>query len=270
MRAALVAEYRKIVTTRMWWILLLVMAVYMGFISAIMAWAISQGGITSNLNGQEEQITLAADAVVRSVYTITVSFGYVFPVIIGALTMAGEFRHKTITPTFLAEPRRSVVLGAKLAAAGAVGIVFGLVGTLASAGAGSAVLAILGKPTYLDVASTWRTLGLAVVALAVWSLVGVGFGTVVTNQVAVIVALLAFTQFLEPVARFVLVLTSWGKDVAKFLPGAAGEGISGGSFYSETGIADLLPAWAALLVLVGYAAVFALVGRLTTLRHDIT
>ncbi len=270
MGAALLAEYRKIVTTRLWWILLLVMAVYMGFISAVMAWAVSQGDVTTNAGGQSEPVVLAADAVVRSVYTITVSFGYVFPVIVGALAMSSEFRHKTVTPTFLAEPRRSVVLGAKLAAAGAVGLLFGVVGTLASAGVGAAVLGILGKPTYLDVASTWRTLGLSVVALAVWSLVGVGFGTLVTNQVAVIVALLAFTQFVEPVARFVLVLTSWGKSVAKFLPGAAGEGISGGSFYSEAGLASLLPSWAALLVLLGYAVAFAVIGRLVTLRRDIT
>lgn len=270
MGTALLAEYRKIVTTRLWWILVLVMAVYMGLISAVMAWAISQGDVTTNAGGRTEPSALAADAVVRSVYTITVSFGYVFPMVVGALTVSGEFRHKTITPTFLAEPRRSVVLGAKLAAAGAIGLLFGIVGTLASAGVGAAVLGILGKPTYLDVASTWRTLGLSVVALAVWSLVGVGFGTVVTNQVAMIVALLAFTQFVEPVARFVLALTSWGKSVAKFLPGAAGEGISGGSFYSEAGLASLLPSWAALLVLLGYAAVFAVIGRLTTLRRDIT
>jgi ABC-2 type transport system permease protein len=270
MRAALVAEYRKIVTTRLWWILLLVMVVYMAFLSAIMGWAISQGQVSSDLKGADGEVTLAADAVVRAVYTIAVSFGYVFPLLVGALTMSAEFRHKTITPTFLAEPRRSVVLTAKLASAGAVGLLFGVAGTLASAGAGAGVLALLDKPTFLDAGSTWRILGQSSLALAVWALVGVGVGTVLTNQVAVVVVLLAFTQFVEPVLRFGLAVTSWGKDVARYLPGAAGEAISGGSFYAEAGAGTLLPWWQGLVVLLAYAALFAAIGRSTTLRRDIT
>ena len=44
MRAALVTEYRKLVTTRLWWILLLAMVVYMAFLSAVLGWGVSQGG----------------------------------------------------------------------------------------------------------------------------------------------------------------------------------------------------------------------------------
>ena len=43
MRAALVTEYRKLVTTRLWWILLLAMAVYMAFLAAVLGWGVSQG-----------------------------------------------------------------------------------------------------------------------------------------------------------------------------------------------------------------------------------
>ena len=45
---------------------------------------------------------------------------------------------------------------------------------------------------------------LSVVALVLWALVGVGFGSVLTNQVAAIVVLLAFTQFVEPLLRLLL------------------------------------------------------------------
>ena len=92
-----------------------------------------------------------------------------------------------------------------------------------------------------------------------------------TNQVAAIVVILAFTQFVEPIARVALGAFDAVDGVAKFLPGAAADGLMGASFFGAFGggEADLLPRWAALLVLLGYAGVLALVGRYTTLRRDI-
>lgn len=268
MRAALVTEYRKLVTTRLWWILLLAMAIYMAFLSAVMGWTVGTGSEMSA--GTEDAMVLAPDAVVRTVYTIAVSFGYVFPLLIGALAVASEFRHQTITPTLLAEPRRTVLVTAKVISAGLIGLVFGVVGTLAAVGGGAGVLTVMGQPTYLDQASTWQSIALSALALALWAIVGVGFGSILTNQVAVIVVVLAFTQFVEPVLRLVLTLTSWGGSIAAYLPGAAGEAISGGSFYSETGLAELLEWWQGALVLLAYGLVLAAIGRVTTFRRDIT
>lgn len=268
MRAALVTEYRKLVTTRLWWILLLAMALYMGFLSAVLGWSITQAGGVNGAGGTD--IVLTPEAVVRTVYTIAVTFGYVFPLVVGALAVASEFRHQTITPTLLAEPRRTVLLSAKLVASSLLGLVYGVVGTLAAVGAGAGVLTLLGKPTFLDHASTWRTIALSALALALWAVVGVGFGSVLTNQVAVVVVVLAFTQFVEPVLRFVLSLTSWGAGIAAYLPGAAGEAMSGGSFYSETGVGTLLEPWQGALVLLAYGVGLAAIGRVTTFRRDIT
>ena len=268
MIAALRTEYRKLVTTRLWWVLLLVMVVYMAFLAAVMAWTFTQVPTTSP-DGTAVPVT--DEQIVRAVYTVAVSLGYVFPLIVGAMGMTGEYRHLTITPTLLAEPRRDVVLGAKLVSSALIGVLFGLAGTLAATGTGAGVLAMLGKSTGLGSAGTWRTLGLSVVALAVWAVVGVALATVVTNQVAVLVIALAFTQFVEPILRTVLVLTSWGGGITRFLPGAAGEAISGGSLYTALGLGgNLLAWWQGLLVLSGYALVLAVIGRLTTLRHDVT
>ena len=59
--------------------------------------------------------------------------------------------------------------------------------------------------------------------------------------------------------------------VAKFLPGAAADGLMGASLLGEMGggSGDLLSAVRRSLVLLGYAGVLALVGRYTTLRRDI-
>lgn len=268
MRAALVAEYRKLVSTRMWWLLLLVMLVYMGFIAAVLAWSLTHGQTTTGTSNQT--LTLTPEEIVRSVYTVTVSIGYAFPLIIGALIVTAEYRHKTLTPTLLADPSRNRMVAAKFGVGLGVGAVFGLLGTIVSTATGAGVLALSNKPTGLEAASTWRALGLSVVALAVWALIGVAIGTVISNQVAAIIVIVAFTQFLEPILRLGLSATSWGKGIGKFLPGAAGEAITGGSFYSASGLTQLLSYWwAGLLVLLAYAVVLAVIGRMTTLRRDV-
>lgn len=121
----------------------------------------------------------------------------------------------------------------------------------------------------LDDADVLRSIGLSIVAMAAWMLVGVGFGSVITNQVAAIVTVLGWTQLVEPILRLALGFWEPAAPIARFLPGAAGEALAGGSFYSTTGLSDLLPAWAGLLVLLGYGAIAAGIGWLTTLRRDV-
>lgn len=271
MIAALRAEYRKLVTTRMWWVLLLSMALYMAFLGAVMAFVLTEGGsMTGGLGGTEPPPPLAPEDLARTVYTLAPALGYVFPVIVGALAVTSEFRHMTITPTLLAEPRRTLVLGAKLVASLPVGGLFGVVGTLATVAGGAAVLALRGEPVLLDDPDVLLVLGRSVLALAVWAMVGVGFGAAMTNQVAAIVVLLAWTQFVEPLIRLFLGAFEPTAGIVKWLPGAAGEAVTGASFYASSGIGELLPWWQGLLALVGYGLLLALVGRLTSLRRDIT
>ena len=112
---------------------------------------------------------------------------------------------------------------------------------------------------------------LSVVVTTLWAVIGVAFGSVLTNQVAAIVVILAFTQFVEPIARVALGAFDALDGVARFLPGAAADGLIGASLLGsmDGGSADLLPRWAALLVMLAYAGVLAAVGRFTTLRRDI-
>ena len=266
MRAALVSEYRKLVTTRMWWILLLAMAGYMAFLGAVMAWSIT----VAPGDPSAPMPPVTPELILSSVYSTATTFGYVFPVIIGALSVTGEFRHKTITPTFLAEPNRLRVLWAKLGASVPIGAFYGVAGTLSTAVAGAAVLAATGHPTLLGDGELWVTLGRSVLALTLWAPVGVALGALITNQVVAIVVVLVYTQFLEAVLR--LGLTSVGDagaTLSTYLPGAASEAIAGGSIYTSIGIGELLPWGAGVAVLAGYALVGALFGAMTTWRRDV-
>lgn len=276
MSAALRAEYRKLVTTRMWWVLLITMAAYVAFLAAVMAFSFafdpSGSSMTTGVGGEDAGAAppIPPRDVALTVYTLAPTLGYVFPVIIGALSVGSEFRHMTVTPTLLAEPRRSVVLAAKLVASLPIGFVYGVVGTLATIGTGAGVLAMLGEDAFLTDPEVLRTAAFSVLAMTVWGLVGVGFGAALKNQVVAIVVVIAFTQLVEPILRVAFGLVESLSGVAKWLPGAAGEAIVGSSFYSVSGLSDLLPRWQGFVVLLAYGLVLALVGRLTALRGDIT
>lgn len=269
MRAALVSEFRKFVTTRMWWLLLLTMALYMAFLGAAMGFTAtldpSQGGLTSPGQAPPSPREMAL-----AVYALAPALGYVFPIVVGALSVTAEFRHMTITPTLLAEPRRTLVLGAKLIASVPVGLAYGLVGTLMTVAGGAGILAVLGHDAMFSDPEVLRTIARSVLALTVWAMVGVGFGTALTNQVAAVVVLLAFTQIVEPILRVFFGAVEQLRGVSKFLPGAAGEAIAGSSLYTTLGIGELLTWWQGLPLLVGYGLVLAVIGRLTSLRRDIT
>lgn len=269
MKDTLVSEYRKIITTRTWWVLLLVMVVYMAFLGAMMALALtfdsSSGAVTTDMPQG-----LDADTVVATVYSLPASFGYVLPLLVGMLAVTAEFRHRTLTPTLLAQPDRSAFVAGKLVAGVPMGVLYGVLGTLATVAGGAAAFAFTGADNLLGDGDAWAVIARTALALTIWCVLGVGLGFAMPNQVVAIVVVLAFTQFVEPIARLVLGLNDGTAVIGKFLPGAAGEAISGGSFYSATGAGDLLGPVAGGLVLVGYALLLALVGRFTTLRRDIT
>ncbi|MCU0263893.1 MAG: ATP-binding cassette domain-containing protein [Candidatus Nanopelagicales bacterium] len=276
MIAALRTELRKVSTTRTWWLTALVMFGYMVVMGVIMAFSLVLGMREAEKAGAPPadssgfgNAVLDEMAIATSVYTLAVALGYIFPAILGALSVTGEFRHRTITPTLLAEPRRSLVLGSKLVAILPFALVVAIAGVVGTLIGGAATLGIMGEPTLLGDRTIQRTLVLSVVALTLWALVGVGFGSVLTNQVAAIVVLLAFTQFVEPLVRLLLAQFEATEAVSKFLPGAAGEAIAGSSLYVSSGLADLLNAWQGTLTLLGYAVILVVIGRVTTFRRDI-
>lgn len=259
------SEWRKILTTRLWWILLLVMAGTVATFAGFFAFALVFGDADTGA-----PVDLDTGTMATTVYTMGVSLGYVFPVTFGALLMTAEFRHRTIQTTLIASPRRGRVIVSKLVAAIPMAIIYGVVGIASGVGVGVLAFAIAGEPLGFDEPGVTRSILLGVVALATWMLVGVGVGSVLTNQVVAIVALLAFTQFVEPILRFALGFVEPLAGVAAYLPGAAGEAIVGSSFYSASGLTDLLAPWAGFLVLLGYGILAAVIGWLVTFRKDIT
>ena len=260
--AALAAEWRKLTSTALWWVLALGMAAYLAFVGAAMAFSLTVApeGQAPPLGGLDAALT---------VYGVLNAVGYVFPLVVGTLLVTTEVRHRTLTQTLLAEPRRGVVLGAKLVLAAGIGLLYGVAGVVGLVAAGAPVLSAVGDGAFLGDPQVVRALLLGVLVTGLWAVLGTGFGAVVPHQVAAVVAILAFTQFVEPIARLALGAVDGLSVVSAYLPGAAADAVVGASPFSQMGDVDLLPAWAGALVLLGYAAALTLAGRLTTFARDV-
>lgn len=269
--AATRAETTKQFTTSLWWILAIVLLVYIGFTAGSLGFVFALSS-TGALPGDAPVIPEAGLAPV--LYSSATSLGYVFPLLVGTLMVTTEFRHKTLTPTFLATPRRGRVLFAKLGVGVLFGLLFGVVGLIASVGTSAAILAGFGVDTELSSSDTWALIGRMLLAYVLWVLVGIGVGALVRNQVGAIVGVLVFTQFLEPIGRLAAAFVDGLSEVTKFLPGAAGDALVGASIYAVGmpggGSPELLEWWAGGLVLLGYAVLFVVLGHLFTWRRDVS
>jgi len=157
-------------------------------------------------------------------------------------------------------------------AGGLFGILYAALALAGSVGLGALVLSLTGTDTLLGETDTWALIGRIILAMVLWVIIGVGLGVLVPNQVAVIVIVLAFTQFLEPLLRSAAAFWEWTAAVGRFLPGAAGDALVGSSVFTAFagGAVDPLEWWQGGLVLGGYAALFLVAGALTTWRRDVT
>ncbi|MDX2376426.1 ABC transporter permease [Microbacterium sp. LRZ72] len=268
--AATRSEGTKLFSTAGWWILALVLVVYVGSTAGGMA-AIFGASASGSLPGATDA-QVPSEGLAPVLYSLAGSFGYVFPLLIGTLMVTTEFRHQTLTPTFLTVPRRGTVVWGKVLMGLLAGALFGVVAVVSAVGPAAGVLAAFGLDTTLGTGDTWALIGRTVLALTLWALVGIGVGTLVRNQVVAVVVVLAFTQFLEPLLRLAASFVDGLAEAARFLPGAASDALVGTSIYDVMGAGGTEPLvwWGGGLVLVAYALVLLLIGYITTWTRDVT
>lgn len=268
------SELTKQFTTSLWWILAIVLVAYVGstagglagFFGALASGALSEEAVSGP--------AIPEGMLPPLIYSLATAIGYIFPLLIGTLLVTNEFRHKTLTPTFLATPRRGIALTGKVLAGVVMGVIYGILALISTVGPGAGLMAVFGISAELDRAETWALLGRIVIAFVLWVLVGIGVGTLVRNQVGAVVGVIAFTQFVEPIVRTVAGFIEGVGDAARFLPGAASDALVGASIYSTlgdvSGGAAPLDWWLGGLVLLGYAVFFLVLGGLLSWRRDVT
>jgi ABC-type transport system involved in multi-copper enzyme maturation permease subunit len=192
---------------------------------------------------------------VRDLVSIA-SISVVFSVLLGVLVATTEYRHGTITQTFLAFPVREQVIGAKAVAAA-------LVGALLAAPAVVLVFGLafvwVGGHQGFDIGShELGLIGRLFLAAAIGSALGLLIGAALARQLGAIILVLGWLVFVEHIVGGLFPGTR------DYLPG---RGVIGGILGTGEGFPSL---GKALAVALAYLAGLGAISLVVTRRRDIT
>jgi hypothetical protein len=182
--------------------------------------------------------------------------------VLGAIGLTTEFRHKTATGTFLATPRRSRVVAAKLITYPLLGLAYGLVCAAVTVAIAMPWLSTKGINVNLAANGIPATLAGVVAGTALFGLAGVGLGALLRDQVATVVVLLVYLFVAEPIVTRIQAFS----DLTMYLPGPAAGALTQVSLTNQ----EFLSPWQGGLILAGYGLALALAGARLTMRRDIT
>lgn len=188
----------------------------------------------------------------------TGSLAGLFSALAGVMLITSEYRHGTIRPTLLFNPRRSRVLAAKAAAGLLAGLALGLVGIALGFGIGALALHTRGIPFALTGGQTGLLIGGGLAAVALWGAIGAAVGAIVRSQVGTIVGLLAWGLIVDNL------LFAFVPSIGRYSPNNAENALEGLT------TKHLLPAAAGGAVLLVWAAALTIAGIAATARRDVS
>jgi len=197
--------------------------------------------------------------------------------VIGVLCVTSEYRHKTLTTSLVLVPVRSRVLLAKVITVAIWAILLALLSLVAVFLVALPWNAALGGVTSQVTDQIGAVVPGLMASAVLLGLFGLGFGTLVKNQVAAILLTIGGTLVLEGILE-VLARAIFHYDL-NWLPNAAGAALAGdiarglggggGGNGQSTGL-RLLTWWQGGLVMLGWGLVPLTIGYFTTFRRDVT
>lgn len=257
MKRALKAEFRKLRYQRSTYGILAT-ATAISIVSGISIIATSQlpkSGMFMDLNTQTTMRTVMGSA----------ASGYMFALILGIVMSTTEFRHSTAVATYLAQPRRTTVMYAKMIAASVMGLLLQFIST---AIAMLAALFYVGRYPHFDLplADYTSIMAGALLTGVVLAVVGVAVGMLIRSQMIAVVLALLWLQLIE---GLVLVFADWlGKwSITGAITSVLQIAVETPEMSLQSG--DLLGPWQSVMLLLAYGAVFATAAVMTTMRRDI-
>jgi ABC-2 type transport system permease protein len=251
------AEWRKVTSTKLLWILILASIAFnaLNIVILVLVAPDSMPGLTD--------LSPLMDEGYISTVLATAGGASVFVLILGIIGMTGEYRHMTITSTLLATPRRGRMVLAKGVTYALLGAAFAIINVIAVLAI--TLLTLTGKehaaitPGMIGTITFGVTLG-----LAIYAVLGISVGALLKNQVAAIVIAIIWVLLVEPLVGLFI------EGSSKWLPGGALNAAMDVTTAADLTTADVLPVWGGAALLLAYAVVFGTIASLTTVRRDIT
>jgi len=237
------SELTKLTATRSTWVLAAMAGVFCALWTVVVVVTIEQP------SGEH----------IRSAYQ-NAQQAFLFSLILGILAMTSEYRHQTITWSFLASPHRQRVLLAKFTAYGLIaGLGIAAVAACSTAAAATVALGVRGFP--LTSAGLPQVLLGATVSTVLYAMLGVCLGALIRHQAAAIAVAFGWFYYAEYLLVWLL------PEVGKWVPGGAAKSLIG---FNLNGTLTLLPAWIGGPVFLGYAVLLGVAAYAFTTRRDIT
>jgi ABC-2 type transport system permease protein len=248
---ALRAETRKLLTTQVWfWISLLAIGLSLLVTCLVSAFTKpSDGGIP-----------------IEALLNACIGFAVLIASVVGVIGVTGEYRHLTVTPTFLSVPHRGTVITAKLITYLVYGLILGAACIALALAVGAPWLSARGVEVDLGANSTIRIIIGGVIATGIWAVIGVGVGSLLRNQVAAVVGIVLYRFLVEGILSAIPHV----KSAYPYLPGGVTSALVNTSDPNVGNANDLLGPYAGGALLLAYGLVFAILGSMLTVRRDVT
>ena len=243
------SEWLKVRTTRGWYAYLAVTILLVGIAVA--------GDVGSSDDERRSSLDFQLGLVDAA------AFASLLAVIVGITIITSEFRHGTITPTLLAEPRRELVVAGKAVTAVLVSLLFALLGLAIAAAVGLPWLSAVGAEIQVGGEIGTRALQVLLVT-ALWALIGLAVGVLVQSQIAALVGTLIWIFLGETLLIGVFGLLDID-GAAPYLPFQALDAADGSG-----GADDMLSYWAGVGVSLAWIVILGATGTERLRRRDVT
>ncbi|TSE01879.1 ABC transporter permease [Skermania sp. ID1734] len=243
--AAARTEFRKVITVRLWWLTPIV-ALLVGAAASLV-----YGFTDRNAdNGSGTAVPLGAASL--GLY-VAVGAVVVLGGLFGAATTGSDVRYRTLASSFVLQPRRDIVLGAKLGVLAALSLIAGVIVEIVS------LVCLFAFGAHVTAWS--RLIGVVLCglfAVICWTLIGAALGLLFGSATVAAFALVAWYAIGEP-ALALLASAMGARQVAYWLPGlstVAAVGAGGlddvDGFLPWAGGAVVLAVWTAAVVGAGW------------------
>ena len=214
------------------------------------------------LAGKDQNPALDADTFQHVVRAPTAIVGFAM-LVVGVLASAGEYRHNTIVPSLLAQPRRARLAVAKAQAVGIVGVVMATMSAVLSSVVGWVLLSSRGAPG-ADLGPVPAGLLVLGGTAALYGVLGVGLGLLLRSQAVAMTVALVWYFVVEQVAPLVI----GAPHAQKWLPGGAADAFTRLGDPAGSSPAGLVAPWLGGGLLTAYALALTALGTALLVRRD--